>query len=90
MNSRDNSASKKSPRNSAMVQIAERSEIYVYLYMLDSIVMLREVKKSSSVHNFALQLYVATLAKWLANPTTVSTAAWIRCVVFLEMDDDCR
>ena len=72
------------------MQIAERSENYLYLYMLDNIVMLSEVKKSSSVHNFALQLYVATLAKWLANPTTVSTAAWIRCVVFLEMADDSR
>ena len=37
-----------------------------------------------------VSLYVATLAKWLANPTTVSTAAWIRCVVFLEMADDSR
>ena len=93
LNLRDNSASKKFQkwRQSADIRAFWKLSISsISIYMLDNIVMLSEVKKSSSVHNFALQLYVATLAKWLANPTTVSTAAWIRCVVFLEMDDDCR
>ena len=64
--------------------------IYIYIHAGQYCHVKRSKKVVFGSHNFALQLYVATLAKWLANPTTVSTAAWIRCVVFLEMDDDSR